>query len=116
MNRDLDKLVEDYRDIKASPHLATRINAHVNTDTRKRFGKWWSLAGAGALAVVVGVMLTSTMMEPSTDPDVVVAETPSVPGFSQLASSPVTSASLTSPSFSNLRSVNSPALPDKPVL
>lgn len=110
MTDEFDELKRAYRDVKAPPHLATRIRAEVG-DQRVRSHSWMP-AGAAIMAVVLVVFLVPYVGE-QTPPQ---SATPSRPSLSAIAALKPDKPAHTSVSMSQLKTVKKPKLPAKPQL
>ncbi len=105
MSEELQQLKDDYRAIKAPPHLATRIRASVGDD-RPRAHRWLPAIAATAIAVAA-VGLFPLIDQPS-------GTAPLKPSLSTLATLKPEKPAMPAPSFSKVRSVSVPRMPAKP--
>lgn len=107
MNKELDQLRHEYRNIKAPPHLATRIRANVGTAPR-RSRRW--VPAAAATVLVAAVVWLSPLVDQTT------SESPVKPSLSALAALKPEKPAVRTPGLSKLRSVSVPRMPAKPKL
>lgn len=110
MTDQFDELKQAYRDIKAPPHLATRIRAEV-ADQRVRSHSWMP-AGATVMAVVLVAWLAPFVSQ-QTETSSSVARKPSL---SAIAALKPNAPPRTSVSLSQLKTVKKPKLPARPRL
>ena len=110
MTDNFDELKEAYREIKAPPHLATRIRAEV-ADIPVRSHSWMP-AGATVMAVV----LVAWLLPFVGDPPATSSAVPSKPSLSAIAALKPDAPARTSVSLSQLKTVKRPKLPPKPKL
>jgi len=108
MTDQFDELKRAYRDIKAPPHLTTRIRAEVG-DQRVRSHSWVP-AGATVMAIVLVAWLAPFVGEQTQTPSAV----PSKPSLSAIVALKPNAPPGTSVSLSKLRTVKKPKLPSKP--
>ena len=108
MTEDIDKLKSDYRDIKAPPHIATRIRAEV-ADQPSRSHSWMP-AGATIMAIVLVAWLAPFLDKQTT------SAVPSKPSLSAITSLKPDAPARTSVSLTRLKTVKKPKLPAKPRL
>ncbi len=107
MNDDLNELRQAYRDIKAPPHVATRIRATVAE--RPRRPRYWIPSAISAAAAVAIVMFLQNVPEP-----VDLAKPPVKPSLTALASLKPEKPANVDVSLTQLRSVQLPPMPAKP--
>lgn len=110
MTEEWDKLKQDYRDIKAPAHVATRIRAEVANDPLR--SRSWIPAGATVMAIFIVAWLAPNVGEQPVTP----TEKSSRPSLSAIAALKPSAPAGTSISMSNLRTVKQPKLPTKPRL
>ncbi|MGI9233405.1 MAG: hypothetical protein ACR2RD_07215 [Woeseiaceae bacterium] len=110
MTDDIAELKQAYRDIKAPPHLATRVRAEVRGQRVRSYS--WMPAGATVMAVVLVAWLAPFGGEQTETPSAV----PSKPSLSAIAALKPNAPRGTSVSLSKLRTVKKPKLPTKPRL
>lgn len=110
MTDQVDELKQAYRDIKAPPHLATRIQAEV-ADQRVRSHSWVP-AGATAMAIVLVAWLAPYVSEQTASP----SAAPSRPSLTAIAALKPDAPAGTSVSLSQLKTLKKPRLPTKPKL
>lgn len=108
MTDELGELKRAYREIKAPPHLGTRIRAEVGNQREERFH--WMPIGASALAVVAVVWLLPVLWQQQSQ----VVSPPSKPSLASLAALAPQKPAVGSPSLTQLRSVSVPKAPTKP--
>lgn len=109
MKYEIDDLKEDYRSIKAPPHLATRVRAEITVLAVRR--RNWVPAGATIMAVVAVVWLTPFIAQlSSTDAQ------PSKPSLTAIASLKPEKPKGTTVSLTKIRTVKRPVLPTRPRL
>lgn len=107
MNDDLNGLKQAYRDIKAPPHVATRIRANVAD--RSRRPRYWIPSAISAAAAIAIVMFLQNVPKPEP-----VDARPVKPSLSMLASLKPEKPANVDTSFTRLRSVQLPPMPAKP--
>ena len=110
MSDEFGKLKEDYQDIRAPQHLATRIRAEVADRAPLRRSWLPALATTAVAVVVIGV--TPLVLQQQTGETVI----PKTPSMSTLARLKPDKPAVTAPSLSRVRSVKTPALPPRPKL
>ncbi|MGI9232364.1 MAG: hypothetical protein ACR2RD_01925 [Woeseiaceae bacterium] len=108
MTDDIAELKQAYRDIKAPPHLATRIRAEAEGQRVRSHS--WMPAGATVMAIVLVAWLAPFDGEQTRSPSVV----PSKPSLSAIAALKPNAPRGTSVSLSKLKTVKKPKLPSKP--
>ena len=108
MNDDFDELKRDYRDIKAPPHLATRVRAAVSDQPVRSFG--WLPGAATAMVAIAAVWLLPIAWQDTT----VDAPKPAKPSLSALAALKPTKPPIVAPSMTRIQSVSIPRMPAKP--
>lgn len=109
MSEDIDKLKQDYREIRAPEHLATRIRAEVaDRDLPRRS---WLPALAPIAVAVAAVIVAPLLMQQQSDDGTVAPKPTSMSTLTRLSTM---KPAVTAPSFSNMKSVKVPALPRKP--
>ncbi len=107
MSDELEKLKQDYRNIEAPPHLATRVRASVAQETRRRHA-WMPVAAATAVAAAA-IWLIPFGEQPT-------ADLPRKPSLSALASLKPQKPSVSAPSLSQIKTVSVPKMPAKPAI
>ncbi len=107
MTDDLNELKQAYRDIKAPPHVATRIRATVGSRTHRP--RYWIPSAISAAAAVAIVMFLQNVPEPES-----VTARPVKPSLSALSSLKPEKPTNVDISFTRLRSVPKPRMPAKP--
>lgn len=110
MTDEFDELKRAYRDVKAPPHLTTRIRAEVGDQSARSHS--WIPAGATIMAIVLVAWLLPYVGEQTAPP----SATPSKPSLSAIAALKPDTPAHTSVSLSQLKTVEKPKLPAKPQL
>ncbi len=115
MTDDLEKLKQDYSEIEAPPHLATRIRAETRGQNY-RHRSWLPAAVTMVFAVGIAlpILLQQTVPTPPTDTSQ--SSRPTTPSLSALASLTPERPKVSTPNLSQLRSVPVPRLPPRPQL
>ena len=109
MSEDIDKLRQDYREIRAPEHLATRIRAEVaDRDSPRRS---WLPALAPIAVAVAAVTVAPLLMQQQPGEDTVAPKPTSLSSLTRVSS---LKPEMSTPSHSKLKSVKVPALPRKP--
>ena len=109
MSEDIDKLKQDYREIRAPEHLATRIRAEVaDRDSPRR--SW--LPTLVPIAVAVAAVTVAPLLMQQQTGDESVAPKPT--SLSTLAHVSSQKPAMPVPSLSKMKSVKVPTLPRKP--
>ncbi len=110
MTESIDQLRQDYRDIEAPAHLASRIRANVDETARRPHG-WMPVAATAMVAVAALFLLPYLGTAPQSEPPKTLK-----PSLSALATLRPDKPKAPAPSLSGLRSVKVPKLPPKPTL
>ncbi len=108
MSKEIEKLADEYREMKAPPWLATRIKAETSNRPVRNHG-WLPVATTAVLAAAViglGPMLFQSTAGPESGP--------TRPSLTSLASIKVQKPANVSPSLSQVRSMKAPKMPAKP--
>ena len=115
MTNDIDKLKQDYRSVEAPPHLATRIRAEVGS--RPYRNRAW-LPAAATMVLAIGIALPFLWMQTTPQPTDQGSRTtqPTSPSLSALSSLTPDRPKVTAPNLSQLRSVPTPSMPQRPQL
>jgi len=109
MSEDIDKLKQDYREIRAPEHLATRIRAEVSDrDLPKRS---WLPALAPVAVAVAAVTVAPLLMQQQPGDETVAPKPTSMSSLTRVSS---LKPEMSTPSLSKMKSVTVPALPRKP--
>lgn len=108
MINELDGLKRDYQDIKAPPHLATRIQASVAERPARTLG--WLPAAATAIVATAAVWIFPIAWQGAA----VDVPTPARPSLSTLATLKPVKPPGVAPSLSRIQSVPRPQMPAKP--
>ena len=109
MSEDIDRLKQDYRDIRAPGHLATRIRAEV-ADRDLPTRSW--LPALAPIAVAVAAVTVAPLLMQQQPGDETVAPKPT--SLSSLTRVSSLKPEMSTPSLSKMKSVTVPALPRKP--
>jgi len=109
MSEDIDKLKQDYRDIRAPGHLGTRIRAEV-ADRDLPTRSW--LPALAPIAVAVAAVTVAPLLMQQQPGDETVAPKPT--SLSSLTRVSSLKPEMSTPSLSKMKSVTVPALPRKP--
>jgi len=109
MSEDIDKLRQEYREIRAPGHLATRIRAEVaGLDSPRRS---WLPALAPIAVAVAAVTVAPLLMQQQPGDETVAPKPTSLSSLTHLSS---LKPEMSTPSLSKVKSVTVPALPRKP--
>jgi len=109
MSDDIDKLQQDYREIRAPEHVATRICAEVaDRDSPRRT---WLPALAPIAVAVAAVTVAPLLMQQEPGDETVAPKPTSLSTLTRVSS---LKPGMTAPSLSSMKSVKVPALPRKP--
>jgi len=108
MKPETEKLQKDYRRIKAPPFLATRIMAGIRPRPSRR--RWLPAVAAAALVMVI-VSVAPRLAD--RQPAITETSPMSLAALSRMSPG---KAPLPSPSLSQLKSIKSPPLPQKPTM
>lgn len=109
MSDDIDKLKQDYHEIRAPEHLATRIRAEVaDRDSPRR--SWLPTLVPIAVAVAA-VTVAPLLMQQQPDDETVAPKPTSLSSLTRVSS---LKPEMSTPNLSGLRSVTVPTLPRKP--
>ena len=109
MSEDIDKLKQDYRDIRAPGHLVTRIRAEA-ADRDLPTRSW--LPALAPIAVAVAAVTVAPLLMQQQPGDETVAPKPT--SLSSLTRVSSLKPEMSTPSLSKMKSVTVPALPRKP--
>lgn len=109
MSENIDKLQQDYREIRAPAHLATRIRAEV-ADLESPRRSW--LPALAPIAVAVAAVTVAPLLMQQQPGDETVAPKPT--SLSSLTRLSALKPEMSIPSLSRMKSVKVPALPRKP--
>jgi hypothetical protein len=108
MTDEIADLKQAYRDIKAPPHLATRIRAEVAGQRVRTYS--WMPASATVMAIVLVAWLAPFVGEQTGTPSSVMRK----PSLSTIAALKPNAPPRTSVSLSQLKTIKKPRLPSKP--
>ena len=107
MTNDIDKLKDDYRAIKAPPHLATRVRAQVKDTRFRRYN--WVPAGATAMAIVAVFWLVPLLSVQTTSDSAL-----RKPSLTSIAALKPTKPQGTPINLAQIRTVSRPSMPERP--
>jgi hypothetical protein len=109
MSENIDKLKQDYREIRAPGYLATRIRAEVSD--RDLPTRSWLPALAPVAVAIAAVAVAPLLTQQQPDENAVAPSPTSMSALTRLSS---LKPAVSTPSLSTIKSVKVPALPRKP--